>query len=215
MIRPSHVFFTCIACALTILPGYYHGMRHFRWGMDNKTDGLANALADFPTQVGNWNSISDSQLGETEMAMLEPIVYVLRTYQHEKIRANVFILLGPVGPTAEHTPEICFSAVDYKPIEVKKKISIGNQSTYWKIDFASRSVGSDCIRSVYGWSTDGNFSASKNPQWEFSSNRSLYKLQVDFFYQDRSDMDKDESYKEFVEQIAKTIQDRNRVIERD
>ncbi len=99
-----------VLAALTIVPTIVDGQRRYRWGQDTETLELAQRLEAIPKKIGDWECTDDSELDSTSEKLLTPINSITRTYfnQREKINVNLFVLMGPTGPTACPHPRHLF-----------------------------------------------------------------------------------------------------------
>lgn len=198
-----------IALALTVAPGWYHGQRTFRWGTDTETRGLAQRLQEFPEEILGWRTVATLQLQQEEVDQLQPTGYIARTYAMGEFHANIFVLIGPTGPTAVHTPDICFSSRDYRSLGPRKQTRVEesaiNRSECWLTQFQSNHVNQHCMKAWYAWTTDGQWHASENPRYDFADSRYLVKLQISVFYPDSESMKNDKTGDEFVKIIAERL----------
>ena len=197
------------AILLTIGPAYFHGFRNFRWDVDDEVVQLSARLKEFPEELGKWKMMESMKLGKVELDMLVPFEYIARTYVQGEYHANLVILLGPTGPTAEHTPDICFDSQEYSQIEKRKAIPIdptnGRDSTFWLAKFERKGLDKSFIASWYAWTVDGCCRASSNPQFAFANNRFLVKVQVDFFSSQRDTVENETEAKDFVKIVEKSL----------
>jgi hypothetical protein len=111
--------------------------------------------------------------------------HINRVYVHRQTGevVNVAMIVGPSGPTAVHTPEICFSSRAYQIAEPREKKFFGGAgdeggSSLWTTRFKSQDAGAGELQVYYGWSTGGPWTASQSPRFEFGGSPLLYKLQV-------------------------------------
>jgi len=198
-----------IAIALTLGPAYYHGLHSFRWGQDKQLLEMADRLQKLPTEIGAWKMLGESELSATEQAQLQPVGFIARQYSTGSLNATMFVLVGPTGPTAAHTPDICFNSREYRSLGQRQKIPIGEaavgQSDCWTLNFESRTLDRHLMRTWYAWSVDGQWHASENPRFTFGNSRFLVKLQIAVFYPDQETMETDHSGEEFVDQLAQYL----------
>jgi hypothetical protein len=207
-----HILLIAItAAAVTIAPGIYSGTRNFRWGTDVDLNRTIARMEQFPEQIGSWTQIDELPLDESARNQLQPRGVVNRIYSDGKHYASVFILLGPAGPTAVHTPDICFNVQAYTALGPRSKIALageqnrGRKSELWQVDFESKGIEANSLRSWYGWTVDGTWHASENPRYEFSVDRHLFKVQVAVTYPTNEAMLADTTGIEFVKALENTI----------
>ena len=88
----------------------------------------AARLEAFPAILEIGSSNRPLQMSTAVIEMLQCAGYISRVYVNQLTGENVRValLLGPPGPIAVHTPEICFSAQDYRQEESRKRVAIGS-----------------------------------------------------------------------------------------
>ena len=105
------------------------------------------------------------------------------------------VLVGPPGPIAVHTPEVCYSSQN-TTIVTRNKVEVatdtgGDASTFWATVLKPNSLEAQPFRVFYAWSTDGKtWIADDNPRFNFGGAGILYKLQLvadDYLHDDGSD----------------------------
>jgi hypothetical protein len=110
--------------------------------------------------------------------------YVNRTYVNQKTGGEVSlaIIVGPAGPTAVHTPEICYSSQAYSQETPRKAITFadpaGEQHSLWRLTFRSNDPAAEQLCVHYAWTADGRWQASESPRFEFAGKTMLYKIQM-------------------------------------
>jgi hypothetical protein len=111
--------------------------------------------------------------------------HVHRSYVNRETgeTVNVALIVGPSGPTAVHTPEICFSSRAYEITDPRETKFFGasgdsDSSSLWKTRFRSQNAEAGELQVYYGWSTGGAWTASQSPRFEFGGSPLLYKIQV-------------------------------------
>jgi hypothetical protein len=198
-----------MAVLLTIGPAYYHGLHSFRWGEDKQLLEMASRLENLPPEIVGWKSVKESKLSSIELAQLRPVGYVAREYSSGPLNATMFVLVGPTGPTAAHTPDICFNSRQYRTLNERKKTPIGDavigKSECWLLNFESRTVDRHLMKTWYAWTIDGQWHASENPRYTFGDSRFLVKLQIAVFYPDQETMESDTLGQEFVNNLAQHL----------
>ena len=173
---------------LTLVPAIVDGQRRFRWGEDDELVKLSENMRNFPKQIGDWECTTEKPLDTTSAELLTPIASINRVYlnRRKNLSANLFILLGPTGPTAVHTPDICFNSREFKKLSERTRINAGpsadqqnsTDSNFFRTEFKSRDINESGLKSIYAWTIDGQWSAAERPRFEFSRSRYLFKLQA-------------------------------------
>ena len=133
MSKSSSLIFWCLLLvASTVAVGVVHGRLTQRWGVRPDMIGAARQLEKVPEVAGDWKMVSNAKLDPKAAEMLQCTGQLNRAYQNDKTgdRISVFVILGPMGPTAAHTPDICYSSRDY---------DITRERQVWKIDLPDNS----------------------------------------------------------------------------
>jgi hypothetical protein len=171
------------ACCLTVASGIAFGYWTNRWGPGNQLEAAGTHLQSFPTKIGEWRQIGETQIDEGTRTILECSGYVYRHYVSERTGAkvHVVVVVGPPGPISVHTPEICYSSRDFDLAEPRQKIVLHGKvgaPSFWQATFKSRAAGGGFLRSYYAWSSGDHWVASRSPRFEFGGSRILFKIQL-------------------------------------
>ncbi len=104
-----------LALAVTLIGGALYGSLSQRWGAPPDLAAAGAHVSEMPRQIGSWSLVEDLPMEQSALDMLECAGYVNRRYvDQESGRAIlVALLVGPPGPIAVHTPEVCFSSRNY------------------------------------------------------------------------------------------------------
>ena len=129
--------------------------------------------------------VEDRPLAEAAREVLQCSGYVSRSYAHRLTGdlVNMVLLVGPAGPTAVHTPDVCYSSQDYTqtgPREVVqvKAASSGQTGSFWMLKLRPNSLEAKPLTSYYAWSDGQRWEATENPRLTFGGKPMLYKLQL-------------------------------------
>ena len=90
----------------------------------------------------------------------------------------MFVLFGPRGPIAVHTPEICLGSIG-SAVGERQLESISTDTgkhEFWSVQFATKFDVQPSLEVWYAWTYGTRWEASKNPRYLLTEN--LYKLQV-------------------------------------
>ncbi len=197
---------------LTVVPTIVDGQRRFRWGEDTEVQELMNRLGQFPDRIGDWESSGDIDLDSSATNLLQPLASVNRTYINapRQLKAHVFILLGPTGPTAAHTPDVCFDSREYSIIGERRTVSVDSDrrpdSKCFETRFQSRRADGSLLTSWYAWTVDGTWQATDRPRFSFAGSRYLFKIQIAINYTESQQAELDKVLQTFVADIEKTLQ---------
>lgn len=185
LIRKISLATACAAAILlTVAAGVINGHYSQRWGPQPELVAAAQQVANFPTHFGQWRVEDEFPLDEGTVRMLQCSGHVHRSYRNAASGAlvSLAILVGPAGPIAVHTPEICYSSRHYTPERGRFKASFdgdaGERHTFWTVSFKSNDAFTDELVVYYAWSDGGPWTASRSPRFEFSGAPWLVKLQL-------------------------------------
>lgn len=173
---------TCLA--LTVLSGVLRGMIDQRFGMPVEMAEAAKRVATLPTNVGDWEVVQESELEESAREMLRCAASVVRTYADRKTGevVSLIFLVGPAGPLAIHTPEVCYGSNSFTTVEPRKQRFIedvnGDKHPFSVITFAENKVGRRLQRVYYAWNNGEDWLAPSSPRTSFAGVPMLYKVQI-------------------------------------
>jgi hypothetical protein len=175
-----------LALALTLACGVLYGRLSNRWGPSADVRAAAAKLESIPGRFGDWKLKSREELGQSAVEMLQCVGHVSRVYVHQLTGETVrmVVLLGPPGPIAVHTPEVCLSSQDYRQEEARRRLAVGDaaggaEDAFWSLMFRAKTLRGDLLRVCYGWSTGGRWLASDGPRYAFAGRPYLYKIQLE------------------------------------
>ena len=196
------------AIALLLLGGAAHGLLSNRWGISEDIVSLGKKLSEIPTEIGPWKCTQDSKLEENVEKMLEAKGYISRLYTHQTTgeSVSVFVVFGPKGPIAVHTPEVCYSAravtqtSERTATPVEPEFKEGN---LWKLAFETNTVDKRKMNVFYGWSEGGPWQAAANPR--FWRTDYLYKIQTSCQAAGKKEDSTDEFFKLFLPELRKQM----------
>jgi hypothetical protein len=171
-----------LVVAVTIAAGVVHGKISYRWGPNPRIIAAKQKLEAIPKEIGEWTS-TDEAMEEQAAAILQPFGYVLREYTNQRTKHSVrlMVLLGQVGATAVHTPEVCMGMQAYQveaPTEQVKMPGAGPNNEFHRALFREKSLAARRSEVFYAWRVGDHWSAPKDARLEFVGNPYLYKLQV-------------------------------------
>lgn len=174
--------------ALTLGSGALQGHINHRWGPSENLRAAAQRLQDVPRQFGGpqndrWRMQSSETMSRDSVEMLECTGYIVRTYANRWTgeTVNMFVIVGPAGPIAVHTPEICYSSRAFKLRDQRDRVTIGGEGQedqFWGLTFKSNRLRGDLLRVYYAWSLGDHWSAPNSPRYAFAGRPYLYKIQL-------------------------------------
>jgi hypothetical protein len=184
MRRYFSVISIVVVAALTLATGVIHGWMRNRWGPTADAQAAVRRLQGIPEQFGDWRCQATEKLDAASLKMLECHGYLVRRYVNQRSReiVSMFLLLGPAGPIAVHTPEICFPSHAYKSRSERQQVSINNSQgpadEFWALTYQASNLRADVLRVYYGWSTGSRWIAPADARFAFAGSAYLYKIQL-------------------------------------
>ena len=216
-----------LVVALTIVSGVIHGRMSNRWSLPQGLLDAAERLEKFPKEFpgesptdpgggpseanAKWVEQSSDPINENTLDALECKGYINRRYQNSLTGqiVQVAILLGPVGPIAVHTPEVCFSSRNHKQREGRQRETIDYSESashkFWAVTFEANAPTLEAdeqladIRVYYAWSTGEQWLAPDEPRISFFGNPYLYKIQLEAFVSQQPGQRTNDPCQEFLQ----------------
>ena len=154
------------ACFVALLlAGGFHGFLDGRWSDRPNLEQTGARLNELPAKCGDWELTSDTKLADNAAEILQCYGSVVREYIKPSTgdRVSVFVVFGPRGPIAVHTPEVCYSSAGTELVGDRVSESLlvgGNKHQLWKIQFrkfADLQIVVNGIREVPSRSDNFNF----------------------------------------------------------
>lgn len=170
--------------ALTLVTGAVYGRWTQRWGPSVDMQAAAARLVELPSQIGDWQLLEERPMSPLVVETLQCAAHVNRVYVNAETgeQVTVAIVLGPPGPIAVHTPEICYSSAAFEIVDSRREELFdapdGPPHSLWLTTFKSRDAGSQNLLVYYGWTTGDRWQASSAPRFEYGGQRKLYKIQA-------------------------------------
>lgn len=196
------------ALAIILFGGVAHGVLSNRWGVAEDIQSLGKQLGSIPMELGPWKCSEESKLDERVVGILEATGYISRLYVHQATgeAVNVFLVFGPKGPIAVHTPEICYSSRAVTQTSERQSVACdydGTNGTIWKLGFEANSIDKRKMSVFYGWSDGGPWQAAKSPR--FWRTDFLYKIQTSSNATGKKEDSTDEFFKLFMPEVRKVM----------
>jgi len=218
MKRISFILSVAAALALTLASGVVQGHLRNRWGASEAMLAAAENLQKVPMQFGGPNK--DRWIGKSEemdkdsLEMLECTGYIQRSYvnQHGD-KVDMFVIVGPAGPIAAHTPEVCFSTQDYKSPDARQPVPIPDdkaENRFWALTFEAKN-DPRLIRVYYAWSTGGPWSAPPgDARLAFLGFPYLYKIQLSSVVPAGAVLKDGDACQEFLKDFVPALKDKDK-----
>jgi len=170
--------------SLTILSGVLRGMVDQRWGMGEAANEAAVRVEALPDQLGKWKAVHIEELDEEAKKMLRCVGNTVRNYVHEDTGESVSLvfMVGPSGPLAIHTPDVCYGSANFSIVEERQQRLIkdvnGSEHPFSVITFEENKMGKRLLRVYYAWNNTGEWVAPDVPRTSFAGVPMLYKIQL-------------------------------------
>ena len=170
-----------VVIVLLITSAVVHGSIDGRWSSKQDLVTQGEKLNELPETAGDWIFNQALEMNESAIRILQCHGWEQREYVHQATGQviTVAVMLGPRGPMAVHTPEVCFDSVGTTQTRDRRPESITTareDHQLWSVEFADKQSSEDRFESWYGWSDGGRFHASKLPRVWMSNY--LYKIQL-------------------------------------
>jgi hypothetical protein len=179
-----------IGVVLTVSAGYVYGRYSLRWGPSVDLVAAGEHLRTMPEKMGKWQMVDELSMKESTVKMLQCAGYVNRRYINQETgdAISIALIVGPPGPIAVHTPEVCFSSRAYTILDSKGTLSLdgssGNSHSFWKSTFQPNHIDADQLRVYYAWATrpkdagSATWKAMTRGRYRYGAEPLLYKLQI-------------------------------------
>lgn len=214
-----------LVIALTLVSGVLHGRFCNRWGTPEEMRAAGAKLEGIPNEFGGsdghrWRMESSGEMGAGSLEMLECTGSIVRTYANTRTgeQVSVFVIVGPVGPISEHTPEVCFRGAGMRVKDPRQRIAVaganrlagadglasadGQDDQFWAANFKSKDLRNRQTRVCYAWSSGGNWSAPKDARWAFVGRPYLYKVQASSDLPANADLKSGDACRSFLEDFV-------------
>ena len=185
----SKLTLLALCVALTLLSGVLRGVVDQRWGYGEEMLQAAERVASFPMEIGPWKATEDGKLDDEAAAMLRSVGSVLRRYTHEATGETISLvfLVGPAGPLAIHTPEVCYGSNNFTVVDPRGRSIVedvqGNEHPFSVVTFAENDLRQRRQRIYYAWNHQNTWIAPEQPRSAFAGLPMLYKVQVSTYLQ--------------------------------
>ena len=199
-----------LTLGLTVACGAVIGQMSNRWGPSHDSLAAAKKLEELREDFGDWKLQSAERMSDSVVEMLQCSGHISRIYvnQESGARVSVAVILGPSGPIAVHTPEVCFSSRAHKKLESRKAVSVGDSDDqFWAMTFENNDLNANLIRVYYGWTSGNRWEAAKDPRMSHASYPYLYKIQLASHHPAGTDLKSNDPCKNFLEDFIKVMKD--------
>lgn len=178
---------------ITCTAGWLQGTMTNRFGVPEDMHEGAAKLANLRKilekqsfgERGQWKMIKQSEMTNLIVETLECEGYINASFVNTEIpslQINGFIIIGPPGPVAVHTPEICYSSQNYDITDKRERVRIfpkgPQEDEFWGLTLRSKQVDADILRVYYSWANLGPWTAPDIPRITYGGGSKLYKMQL-------------------------------------
>ena len=172
---------------ITLAVGVVHGNLTKRWGLRADVIAAGKRLEEMPKAFGDWQLEREEALAPVVSRLVQCTGSVSRVYRNTKTDdfISIVVLLGPAGPIAVHTPEICYSSREFQITRKREHWSLRTDldknsklDQFWDLRLQATNASANTIRVIYGWTNTHQWQATENPRFSYSGSPFLYKLQL-------------------------------------
>ncbi|MBI3466176.1 MAG: exosortase-associated EpsI family protein [Planctomycetes bacterium] len=210
---------TAFTVVLTVGAAIVQGRLSGTWNTREQMLAAVDRLMATPANIGAWEMQEAKEPSQKVKNMLECAGFLQRTYLNRTTGdvINVAVIIGPRGPTAVHTPEICYSSRDYVQETSRERVEFKRDDaadSLWKLDFRPQSLDAEPFTVYYGYCGAGGarWEASESPRWEYAGQPFLYKLQLAGRSAIPSAPTNDAACKAFLEELLPVLHQRLRAV---
>lgn len=199
-----------LAMGLTVASGAVFGKMSNRWGPPKGSLAAAEKLESFPEEFGNWKLQSSERMSDNVVAELQCSGHISRVYANQESGevVSVAVILGPPGPIAVHTPEICYSSRAHKILEERKPTPAGESGDeFWSLTFEKNDLTASLIRVYYGWTVGNSWAATDDPRFAFAGYPYLYKIQLASYLPAGTNLESNDPCENFLADILPVLRD--------
>jgi Protein of unknown function (DUF3485) len=173
-----------LAAGITLVAAALHGHWTNRWGPSDALPKASKVFAQLPHEFGNWQLVDSQPLAPAARGILQCHNDSQGLYKNGQTGEQVLftLLLGPPGPMAVHTPEICYGSIDQLPLAQRQRIVLDPpelNNSAWMVQFRDlHQVEGSITRVYYAWTDGSKWDAVEEPRITFGGNPFLFKLQL-------------------------------------
>jgi hypothetical protein len=172
------------ALTVVLATGLVHGLWTQRWSNGGDLGAARARLEHVPLTLGDWHGTA-LELDAATLARAEVAGYFWRRYLHQGDGRTVtaLVLCGRFGPLSVHTPEVCYGAIGFQPMEPPQRVAVplgpsDKPAEVWTARFEKQGPVPEYLRVFWGWSAGDGWQAPDNPRFTFRAAPVLYKLYV-------------------------------------
>lgn len=174
----ASITLVALAIGATVFGAGFEGRLSHRWQSDATLARLGTAATELPEQVSGWNRVQTSAIKDHAQSLLRCFSSCIHRYRNGETGQEIeaAVLFGPSGPISVHTPDVCYSSRQYR--NLGQRVRVGEDANrYWVIDFQSRDLKGEYLRSIYAWSTADHWDAPDSSRFQYAGEPYLIKVQ--------------------------------------
>lgn len=170
----------------TLWGGWLHGRMVVPTARTNELQAIAAKRLQQPLaeRHGNWRLLHEVPFSDDVLSILQCTAYVNRTYMHQQTGDVVIctVIVGPPGPIAAHTPEICYGSQDFSIQGGRTRTKFVDRQqkehSLWQVTMEPKNATVAPQTVLYAWGTGGPWSAVNDPRLAHAGEPYLYKIQL-------------------------------------
>jgi hypothetical protein len=184
MMKPARFLPWFLAAGITLAAAVLHGHWTNRWGPPDALPKAAAVFAQLPQEFGAWHLVESQPLAPSARGILQCHDDAQGLYENRQTGEHVLftLLLGPPGPMAVHTPEICYGSIDHVPLAQRQRVVLDPpelENSAWMVQFQDlHELQGNITRVYYAWSEGSKWDAVEEPRITFGGNPYLFKMQL-------------------------------------
>ena len=185
----------------TVATALVQGRIVHRWGTSDAVRKAADRLQEFPQDFGDWHTTSASELEAESQNQLQCVGALVRVYKNMKTgdEVTLLFLLGPTGPTAVHSPEVCMLQSEFTALGDRRTVAVGpGGDSFWNKRFKVNDVHSQPLSAYWAWNRGGKWVAPQDARFAFVGLPFLYKAQVTCGFHGPADSDPNDCGRRFL-----------------
>jgi len=215
--RGSALAWMVMGCALLIGSGVARSVQDRRHRVESSyTEACPFPLTSLPTTLGRWKMFGDEiTLDSLTMRITGGTAHSMRAYVDELTGVTLvaLVLFGPVEPVIPHTPEICYPATGYQPVDDQEDRVIGSKedgiASVFRSGIYAKSGGRAMIREgvYYSFRLEGQWSPHVGSGRKFPRrNPSVFKVQVQRRIADGEHLGRNDPIEQFLSLLVPVIE---------
>jgi hypothetical protein len=181
--KQNQILALALAIGITLTTAILYGRWTHSWNTA-AAEPAATVFQNLPHEIGPWKLEESLEIKPSALEILQCNHYSQGWYRNGDTgeRAMLTLLLGPPGPMSVHTPEICYSAVDFIPVAERQRVKVRpgvEDDTAWMVQFNSaHDLQAGITRVYYAWSDGTHWTAAEEPRVTFGGQPFLFKVQI-------------------------------------